>query len=105
MFGYRIVGNTVFDETKPLDLIESGAGQLSLTRLDSVASELTHCRQHGVLVEIVYVPGRSEGVTRLVIAAVLTPTEALPAVCARRGSTRLLCQARKHPAVVAGAAE
>jgi hemolysin activation/secretion protein len=55
--GYRLVGNTVFDEKALLELIANHTGSLSLRDLQAAAEELTrYYRSRGFLVARVYVP-------------------------------------------------
>ena len=68
--GYRIVGNTVFDEKTLLDVIAGRTGELSLVDLDAAAGELTrYYRKRGYLVARAYVPQQQikDGIVTLAV--------------------------------------
>lgn len=55
--GYRITGNTVFDQQTLLGVIGSYVGRLTLAELQAAAREITrYYREHGYMVARAYVP-------------------------------------------------
>jgi hemolysin activation/secretion protein len=68
--GYRIAGNTAFDEQTLLGIIAGRTGRLLLTDLDAVAGELTRFyREQGYLVARAYVPQQQikDGIVTLAV--------------------------------------